>query len=177
MELLKEIMRSPGVPLTGKTISREAVRGIIARGDTLLLLYSIKLGDYKFPGGGVQPGETHRQALLREIREETGADMTGIEQPFGKVIEYDVPKERGYDVFRMTSYYYWCQVEPTFSEQRLDDYEKDLGFQPTWVEIGEALRVNQALLRAGPRSTYQWLARETFVLEQIQPHDFQGQHG
>ncbi len=177
MELLKEIMRSPGVPCAGKTISREAVRGIIARGNALLLLYSTELRDYKFPGGGVQAGETHRQALLREIREETGADMTGIELPFGKVIEYDVPKERGYDVFRMTSYYYWCQVGPIFSEQRLDDYEKDLGFQPAWVEIGEALRVNQAILRAGPRSTYQWLARETFVLEQIQQHDFQGQHG
>lgn len=170
-------MRSPGVPCAGKTISREAVRGIIARGNALLLLYSTELRDYKFPGGGVQAGETHRQALLREIREETGANMTGIELPFGKVIEYDVPKERGYDVFRMTSYYYWCQVGPIFSEQRLDDYEKDLGFQPAWVEIGEALRVNQAILRAGPRSTYQWLARETFVLEQIQQHDFQGQHG
>lgn len=103
MELLKEIMRTPGVPWAGKTISREAVRGIIARGNALLLLYSTNLRDYKFPGGGVQAGETHRQALLREIREETSADMTGIELPFGKVIEYDVPEERGYDIFRMTS--------------------------------------------------------------------------
>ncbi|GAB4487213.1 MAG: NUDIX domain-containing protein [Anaerolineales bacterium] len=140
MELLKEIMRSPGVPCAGKMSSREAVRGIIRRGNALLLVYSTELRDYKFPGGGVKTGETHRQALLREIREETGAAMTGIEQPFGKVI-------------------------------------KDLGFKPTWVEMSEALRVNQALLRAGPRSTHQWLARETFVLEQIQQHNFQGQHG
>jgi len=177
MQFLKEIIRHPGMRTTGKTIQREAVRGIIARGNTLLLLYSTELTDYKFPGGGVQAGETHRQALFREIHEETGAVMTGIEQPFGKVIEYDIPKECGYDVFKMISYYYWCQVGPIFSEQRLDDYEKDLGFQPAWVEIGEALRINQALLRASPRSTYQWLARETFVLEQIQQRYYQGQHG
>jgi len=177
MELLKEIIRHPGMSTTGKTTQREAVRGVIARGTELLLLYSSQLGDYKFPGGGVKQGETHAQALTREIHEECGALVTSIGQPFGKIIEYDLPMEREYDVFRMTSFYYWCQIEPSLVEQRLDAYEKELGFQPVWIEIDEAIRINAHLLRTQNRAEYRWLARETFVLEQIQARQIQGQHG
>lgn len=51
-------------------IFREAVRGIIKHENKLLMVYSSKDGDYKFPGGGVDVGETHEEALVREIREE-----------------------------------------------------------------------------------------------------------
>lgn len=177
MELLKEIIRRPGMKTEGKTLQREAVRGVIAREQQLLLLYSTRLGDFKFPGGGVQRGETHAQALTREIREECGGVVTNIGQPFGKIIEYDLPKEREYDVFMMTSFYYWCQVEPMLSEQHLDAYEKELGFQPIWLEIDEAIRINNHLLRTQYRAEYRWLARETFVLEKIKARQLQGQHG
>lgn len=68
------------------------------------MVYSSKDGDYKFPGGGVDSGETYEEALIREIREECGAKVTNICFEFGKMVEYDVPIEKEYDVFKMISY-------------------------------------------------------------------------
>lgn len=167
MQLLKEIYRTQGMELGGRTFHREAVRGIILQQGKLLMVYSVQNGDYKFPGGGVQPDESHDDALRREIREECGARLMDIERPFGKVIEYDVPVEQDYDVFQMTSYYYLCQTDQALGEQQLDPYEAALGFRPGWVELEDALRANAAVLRAGLPGTPRWTRREVFVLGQV----------
>ncbi len=171
MKLLKEIFRHPGVNPQGKTIHREAVRGIIRDGQRLLMVYSTQNGDYKFPGGGVEAGESQREALIREIREECGALVTEIGPEFGKIIEYDVPIEPEYDVFKMTSFYFCCRVEDRLREQRLDDYEREMGFRPVWVEIGAAIRVNKIILETKDYASFPWVPRDTFVLEQIQAQD------
>ena len=51
---------------------RNAVRAIILSGGNLVLIKSDRFGEYKFPGGGAKPGETHSETLIRETREETG---------------------------------------------------------------------------------------------------------
>jgi len=65
----------------------------------------------------------------------------------------------------MASFYYICDVDPNFGEQSLDQYEKDLGFTPEWVNIDEAISKNKRLMASDnfPR----WTPRETFVLEYI----------
>ena len=130
MKLLREIFRQSGLNIGGKTIHRDAVRGIIIRQGELLMIYSPKNGDYKFPGGGVDCGETYENALIREIQEECGATVVHIEGAFGKVVEYDNEIEHAYDVFKMTSRYYVCHVNSEFNGQNLDDYEEALGFEP-----------------------------------------------
>jgi 8-oxo-dGTP pyrophosphatase MutT (NUDIX family) len=167
MKLITEIFRHPNVNPQGKTIHREAVRGIIRDGERLLMVYSTQNGDYKFPGGGVGAGESQQQALIREIREECGALVTEVGPEFGKAIEYDFPLEPEYDVFKMTSFYFCCQVAGTLTEQRLDDYEREMGFQPAWVAIAEAIRVNREILATKDYSEFPWIARDTFVLEQL----------
>ena len=52
MKILAEIHRRKGINLLGKTIHRIAVRGVILRGQNLLMVHSSVVGDYKFPGGG-----------------------------------------------------------------------------------------------------------------------------
>lgn len=64
-----EIFCKENLNLNGKIYYREAVRGIIMKGSEILLIYSEKNGDYKLPGGGIEEGETHKQALIREVQE------------------------------------------------------------------------------------------------------------
>jgi 8-oxo-dGTP pyrophosphatase MutT (NUDIX family) len=167
VKTIKVIHRSPNVDLQGKTYHREAVRAIIPDKNLLLMVYSAKRGDYKFPGGGVAAGETREQALVREVMEECGAQLFSIDQEFGKTIEYDRAIAAGYDTFQMTSYYYFCSVCDTLSEQTLDPYEQELGFKPVWISTEDAIRANKTILRNNP-GNIPWIVRETFVLEELQ---------
>ena len=165
MKILTEIHRNKGLNVNGKTVHRTAVRAIILHGRELLMVFSSAVGDYKFPGGGVDVGETHSQALARELREECGASLLGVDGELGAVIEYNFAEEKDYDVFKMTSHYYFCQASEGLGTQKLDDYERDLGFKPLWVDIEDAISNNRALLTLP--TPPDWLRREIFVLEHI----------
>lgn len=166
MNILAEIHRASGIDTAGKTVHRTAVRAVVLRGDELLMVHSANVGDYKFPGGGVEEGETHQQALARELCEECGASLLGVDGELGAVVEYDFAKEEEYDVFKMTSYYYFCRVGGDFGVQKLDDYEKDLGFQPLWVDLDFAISANRSLFHAD--TIPEWLKREFFILEYLE---------
>lgn len=166
MKLLKEIFRTEGAPRKGRTIFREAVRGIILNGREVFMIHSPVNGDYKFPGGGVQPGESHEQALRREAREEAGASVDAIHGEFGMVIEYDIPEEPDYDLFKMASYYYLCGLNENVTSQNLEDYERELAFKPTWVDVDNAIEANKSVL-ASEHEKPLWTRRETFVLERL----------
>ena len=51
---------------------RPSVRGIILRDGKIAMMHSKKYDYYKFPGGGIEPGETLEETLIREVREESG---------------------------------------------------------------------------------------------------------
>jgi 8-oxo-dGTP pyrophosphatase MutT (NUDIX family) len=162
---LAEIYRSDGVNIHGRTFHRHAVRAVILRGQELLMIYSATVGDYKFPGGGVGQYETHKQALIREVREECGMSLLHVGDEICRVVEYDLPVEEGYDIFKMTSYYYRCEVQDGFGQQKLDDYEKNLGFVPVWINIDRAIAANKLLLDS--TQPPEWLRREILVLEYL----------
>lgn len=66
-------------------IERPAVRAIIINQANALLLVHMKSEGSLFwltPGGAIEPGETQRSALIREIYEETGITESSIEHIF-----------------------------------------------------------------------------------------------
>lgn len=67
-----------------RTIKRDIVGAFIFSKDHKILLgQSGKGGVYQkqwvVPGGGIKPGETHEQAVIREIQEEVGIDVSHAE--------------------------------------------------------------------------------------------------
>lgn len=144
-------------------IERTAVRGVLYRGPELLLLAS-RHGDYKFPGGGVEPGESFEVALRRELREECGYDAVVVGPELVSTREEVPAIEAEYDVFGMTSYYFECSGGTLVGDQQLEGYEAELQLTPQWVAVDAALAANRGVLSSGV-GVMRWLVRETAVLE------------
>ena len=170
MQILTKIFRDPGINIHGKTDHRAAVRAVVIRGENLLMIYSPVNSDYKFPGGGVDESENHEVALKREVTEECGMNLTRIFEGIGHIVEYAIPMKTGFDVFRMTSSYYLCEVDSKVEKQRLDLYEEELGFQPVWIHIDAAIQNNKTVLGSKTKRPPEWTAREVFMLEYLRTH-------
>lgn len=52
-----------------------SVAGLVSNDDGELLLINSPRRGWEYPGGMVEPGETFQEALVREIKEETGVDV------------------------------------------------------------------------------------------------------
>ena len=86
-----------------KTI--EVVAAIIREGDRVFATqrgYGEFEGWWEFPGGKIEPGESHHEALKREIREELDVDIHVGERLC--TVEYDYP------TFHLTMHCYLCSL-------------------------------------------------------------------
>lgn len=121
---------------------RPSVRGIIFCGGKVALVHSLKYDYYKFPGGGIDEGETQVQTLCREVKEETGLEVhEGTIREYGQVIR----KEKGLydDLFIQENFYYLARVKGPAKKQKLDDYEAEEQFTLEWVTLEHAVDVNE----------------------------------
>lgn len=123
----------------GKVYARPSVRAIIVRGGEVLLMYSQKYGYYKFPGGGIEPGENHVDTLVREVKEESGyiVKPETVEE-FGRVLRRKRDEKDPDAYFEQENFYYFCEAEDEPGQTKLDEYEAEEGFTPCFMKPFEA---------------------------------------
>lgn len=152
--------------LENQIIRRHAVRGIVRQNDKILLIQS-SLKDVKFPGGGIEAGESIEEALKREIKEESGYTVDKIARHRGYIEEWTDAFESDEHVFAMRSDFYDVMIKEKQDALKLDDYEAELGFHPVWMTIDEALQANMDC-----PSPKRWTKRDTKILG-IMKHEWE----
>ncbi|MBQ1208122.1 MAG: NUDIX domain-containing protein [Lachnospiraceae bacterium] len=141
---------------------KQVARAIIVR-DGRLAMQRCRKGEYKIPGGGVEPGESRRATLIREVREETGLlVMPETITEIGEVLEVREDVFSKGTKYICHTYYYQCQVEAETVEPELTECEREKGYEPVW-EIPEVIvRENRRLQAEKP-----WRGRDTEFLARV----------
>lgn len=120
----------------------EVVAAVIRDGDRILATqrgYGDRKGWWEFPGGKIEEGESHTDALIREIREELDAEIT-VDRLLD-VVEWDYPE------FHLTLHCYWCSLVS----------------ESIWLNEHEAAR----WLSKGEFHSVKWLPADISVLKDI----------
>ena len=125
----------------GKKV-RPSVRAIIVDDGRVAMIYSTRYGYYKFPGGGIEAGETHEQALVREVAEESGLSVIKDSiQEYGRVYRIQRCDDNDPRAFVQDNFYYLCKAKRG-GTAKLDEYEKQEGFILEFVRAEDAIRKN-----------------------------------
>jgi ADP-ribose pyrophosphatase YjhB (NUDIX family) len=114
-------------------IWRPSVYGVIIRDGTLLT--PIHFGKINLPGGGIEPNETIAEALVREVKEETGV----LVRPLHLLDVTDQffawkPKTGKVQFYHTLLLYYACEyVTGELSINGFDEDEKDYAVLAEWT--------------------------------------------
>ena len=92
-----------------KVFRRPSARAVILKGDKIALVYATEEKYYKFPGGGIHEDEDKKEALIREVREETGLNVIPESiREYGSVLRKQKSEKADDTVFEQENYYYLC---------------------------------------------------------------------
>lgn len=113
----------------------KSARAIIIEDGRILVMHRDKYGSQysTLPGGRLHDGETPEQAVVREIREETGIEIVSTQLVFTE----DNPAPYNFQ------YIYLCQIAPhqevAIQESSEEGHMNRIGLDkhiPEWVELG-----------------------------------------
>ena len=125
---------------------RVSARGIVINNDKILLNEFGGGEYYNIPGGGVEPGETVKQAVVRELLEETGLNVTVGDFIFA--LEYE-PNNCNfiYGKTPQISLVFRCYLngEDKIKPPSIPDIDPDnpeISSEAKWVEISDLEGIN-----------------------------------
>ena len=149
-----------------RLIVRHAARGIVVKGERILLLYTQRYDDYSLPGGGIDEGEEAIAGLIRELKEETGAQGIRNVKPFARYDEYRPWHKPDADIIYMVSHCYVCDIDEVLGDTAYESYEVTNGMEPVWINIHEAIAHNDDVMANSNKKGLS-IERETFLLRVI----------
>ena len=119
-------------------IMRPSIYGVIIRDDKILLVR--QWDGYDFPGGGIDLGEDLRDALVREVREETG-----MEAKVGEIFSCEnsfFKTEKGKCLHSILLYFTCEIVGGELSIDGIDEAEKAYVHElPEWVPLANIEKI------------------------------------
>ena len=149
-----------------RSFTRDSARSIIIRNGKIAMVHSLKYDYYKFPGGGIEPGESEVDALIRETAEEAGLTVVPDSiREYGYVHRIQKSTVEKDECFIQDNYYYLCDVEEDVRPQKLDGYESEEYFTLEYVRPENAILSNRTKDH-GPKDPVM-LEREARVLEML----------
>lgn len=166
MRLLRTTTHPDINDLNAASFNRKATRAIVLNGSDILLLYTERYHDYSLPGGGIDEGEDNTNALIRELKEETGAQNVRNIRAFGLYEEFRPWYKPNFDIVHMESYCYVCDIDEELLDPEFEAHELANGMVPKWMNIHEAIAHNEDTI-ANSEKKGMSIDRETFLLKLI----------
>ena len=146
------------------TFTRNSARSIIIRNGKIAMIHSRKYDYYKFPGGGIERGESPVEAMIRETREEAGLIVIPETiREYGYVHRIQRSDLDPTECFIQDNYYYLCDAKEGLTSPSLDDYEAKESYQLELVEPFAAIKKNRSV-KESPHNPVMY-EREARVLE------------
>jgi ADP-ribose pyrophosphatase YjhB (NUDIX family) len=93
------------------------VRGVVLRGEEVLLVRHGYTPGWHLPGGGVEPGETFEQALAKELLEEGNVRVTGAPELHGLFQNQNASARDHVAVYVVREFEYGGPLAPSFEIQ------------------------------------------------------------
>ena len=150
-----------------RTLVRNSARSILIRDGKVAMVHSLKHDYYKFPGGGIEKGESPVDAMIRETREEAGlVVIPETVREYGYVHRIQKSDWDADECFVQDNYYYLGEAENEPVSQELDDYEAKESYRLEYIDPATAIRKNRAL-KDSPYNRLMF-EREALVLEMLQ---------
>ncbi|MBP3209517.1 MAG: NUDIX domain-containing protein [Oscillospiraceae bacterium] len=148
------------------TFTRNSARSIIITEGKVAMIHSLKYDYYKFPGGGIENGESPVEAMIRETREEAGlvVDPESVKEYrfVHRIQKSDIDAT---ECFIQDNYYYLCDTMDQLTSQDLDNYEAQGSYRLEYVEPLVAINKNYSV-KNSPYNKIMF-EREALVLENL----------